>query len=171
LRNRISLIASGKILTGFHMLRALAVGADVCASARGMMLSLGCIQALRCNTNRCPTGVATQNPALGKGLVVSDKSVRVRNYHEQTVRSFLDLLGSLGLEDPNDLRPHHIFRRIDDLLVRNFAELYDFLEPEQLLRDDDVPEQLRDDWMAASADLWRLQAESGGIASEESAPD
>lgn len=168
LREQVKLVASGKILTGFDMLRALAIGADVCASARGMMLALGCIQALRCNTDRCPTGVATQNPALAKGLVVGGKSVRVRNYHEQTVRSFLELLGALGLEHPDELRPHHVFRRIDDTLVRNFAELYDLLEPEQLLRDADVPEPLRDDWRAASPDVWRHQAEAGGLATEES---
>jgi glutamate synthase domain-containing protein 2 len=170
-RDRIKIVASGKILSGFHMLRALAVGADVCAAARGMMLSLGCIQALRCNTDRCPTGIATQNPALIKGLVVSDKMVRVRNYHQETIRSFLELLGSLGLEHPDDLRPYHVFRRIDDLLVHNFAELYDFLEPEQLLRDEDVPEPLRDDWKAANADFWRLKAEAGGIASQGATSD
>jgi len=165
LRDRIKVIASGRIMTGFHMLRALAVGADICASARGMMFALGCIQALRCNTDRCPTGIATQNPALMKGLVVADKAVRVKNFHEQTIVSLLELLGALGLEHPDDLRPHHIFRRIDDLLVRNFSELYDFLEPEQLLHDDGVPDYMRDDWTAATADRWRLQPEAGGIGS------
>ena len=165
LRDRVKIVASGKILSGFHMLRALAVGADVCASARGMMLSLGCIQALRCNTDRCPTGVATQNTARMKGLVVPTKASRVHGYHRETVRSFLELLGALGLEHPDDLRPHHVFRRIDDLLVRNFAELYDFLDPGQLLRDQDVPDHLREDWVAASPDFWRQKAEAGGIAS------
>jgi glutamate synthase domain-containing protein 2 len=171
LREHVKVIASGRILTGFHMLRALAVGADVCASARGMMFALGCIQALRCNTDHCPTGITTQNPALMKGLVVTDKAVRVKNYHANTIASFLDLLGALGLDHPDDLRPHHVFRRIDDLLVRNFDELYDFLEPEQLLHDDEVPEYLRDDWKAATPDHWRLQPESGGMAATGIVPE
>jgi len=166
LRDRVKIIAAGRILTGFHMLRALAVGADLCVSARAMMFALGCIQALRCNTNRCPPGVATQNPALMKGLVVADKAERVANYHRATIEAFLELLGALGLDHPDDLRPHHVFRRIDDRLVRNFGELYEYPEPGQLLAPDGLPEHLRDDWAAASPDRRRHQPESGGVASE-----
>jgi len=66
IRNKIKLIASGKVITGFHLFRTLALGADLCNSARGMLLSLGCIQALECNKNTCPTGITTQNQALVK---------------------------------------------------------------------------------------------------------
>jgi len=161
LRDQIRIIASGKILTGFHMLRAMALGADCCASARGMMLSLGCIQALRCNTNRCPTGVATQNPNLFYGLDVADKTERVVGYHRATIKGFLELLGAMGLSQPDELRPHHIFRRVDDLRVRHFGELYDFLEPGQLLEADGVPEDFRTAWNTADPDRWTVHPESG----------
>jgi len=161
LRDQIRIIASGKILTGFHMLRAMALGADCCASARGMMLSLGCIQALRCNSDRCPTGIATQNPDLAYGLNVADKTERVACFHHATIKGFLELLGAMGLKHPNELRPHHIFRRVDDLRVRNFEELYDFLEPGQLLGPDGVPEDLRKAWHTADPDRWTVHPESG----------
>ncbi len=161
LRKDIKLIASGKILTGFHMIRALALGADVCASARGMMLALGCIQSLRCNTNNCPTGITTQRPSLVYGLDVGNKSERVYRFHRATVHGALELLGAMGLDRFDELEPHHIFRRIDDLRVRHLGELYDFLAPGQLLDDKDVPEGLRKEWRASRPDCWTLQPEQG----------
>src|SRR5690606_30302200 len=91
IRQHIKIIASGKILTGVQMARAIALGADLCYSARAMMMAIGCIQALECNKNTCPTGVATQDPQLTAGLVVDDKKVRVANYHKHTVESFVEL--------------------------------------------------------------------------------
>lgn len=161
LRNDIKIIASGKILTGFHIVRALAIGADLCNSARGMMLALGCIQSLRCDTNRCPTGVTTQDPALVYGLKVPDKTERVRRYHEATVKGALELLGAMGLTSLDELRPHHIFRRIDDLRVRNLLELYDYMEPGQLLSDNDAPPEFRDEWSMAKSDSWLVGPEQG----------
>ncbi|MCB0406600.1 MAG: FMN-binding glutamate synthase family protein, partial [Bdellovibrionales bacterium] len=99
IRKYIKLIASGKITSGFHIARAIALGADTCNSARAMMMALGCIQALLCNTNRCPTGIATQDPNLTVGLVVDDKKVRVANYHEETIKSFVEMLGASGLDE------------------------------------------------------------------------
>ena len=136
LRDRIVVIASGKVLTGFHMVRALALGADLCASARGMMLALGCIQALRCNSGHCPTGITTQNQALVHGLDVEDKTARVTRYHAATVKGFLELLGAMGLSHPRELGPHHIFRRISDSHVRTLARCHDFL-PEGALLDNE----------------------------------
>jgi glutamate synthase domain-containing protein 2 len=161
LRDQVRIIASGKIFTAFHIIRALALGADLCASARGMMLALGCIQSLRCNTNHCPTGVTTQLPSLVYGLDVSDKTERVYRYHRETVRGTMDLLGAMGLERLEDIRPHHIFRRIDDLRVRHFGELYDFLQPGQLLDSKRIPEDMRDEWNLSRPDCWTLQPEHG----------
>ena len=166
LRDSIRIIASGKILTGFHIIRAFALGADLCASARGMMLALGCIQSLRCNTNHCPTGVTTQNPALVYGLDVTDKSERVYRYHKETVRGTLELLGAMGLDRLDQIRPHHIFRRIDDLRVRHFGELYDVLEPGQLLDNRHVPEGIREEWDLCRPDRWTLQPEQGQYGGE-----
>ena len=92
-RDKMRIIASGKILSAFHLLRALALGADAVNSARGMMMALGCIQARSCNTDHCPTGIATQNRARSAGLVVSDKAQRVANFHRSTVTNLVELLG------------------------------------------------------------------------------
>jgi glutamate synthase domain-containing protein 2 len=154
LRSQISIIAAGKILTGFHMARALALGADLCVSARGMMLALGCIQALRCNSDHCPTGITTHNPALVHGLHVADKAERVECYHEGTVEGFLELLAAMGLHHPSQLEPRHIFRRVNDMHVRNFNEIYDFMAEGQMLDDDRVPAEWRQDWRTADPDRW-----------------
>ncbi len=161
LRPEVRIIASGKIITGFHMARALAIGADVCASARGMMLALGCIQALRCNTDHCPTGVATQRRALTRGLDIRDKGERVRRYQEGTLRGFMEILGSMGLRDIDALRPHMIYRRVDDLCIRHFGELYDFLEAGELLAGE-VPPAFREPWRDARPDRWWEQGAEPG---------
>ena len=134
LRDRVRLFMSGKILTGFHMVRAMALGADGCLSARGMMLALGCIQALRCNNDTCPTGVTTQNPALFKGLDVPDKIQRVFRYQGATIKSFLDLLAAMGLTGPHEITPDLVYRRVSDMRVKTLAEVHDFLRPGQLLQ-------------------------------------
>jgi len=154
LRDRISIVAAGKILTGFHMARALALGADLCASARGMMLAMGCIQALRCNSDHCPTGITTQNPALVHGLNVENKAERVERYHEGTVDGFLELLAAMGLQHPGQLGPHHVYRRVNDTEVRSFEEIYDFLAEGQLLHDGRMPPEWRPAWRTADPDRW-----------------
>jgi len=166
LRDRIRIIASGKIFSGFHMIRALAIGADLCATARAMMFALGCIQSLRCNANTCPTGITTQDPALVYGLDVKDKTARVANFHRATMNGFLELLGAMGLHSSDELRPEHIFRRVDDLRVRNMSELYEYLEPGQLLDDKRLPEGLRDEWNQARPDRWILAPEHGQFGGE-----
>ena len=88
LRNRMHLIASGKVTNGFDMVTKLSLGADMCNAARAMMFAVGCIQALRCNDNTCPTGVATQDRNRARALDVPTKSVGVKNYHNATVESF-----------------------------------------------------------------------------------
>lgn len=124
IKKHVRLITSGKVVTGFHLMKALALGADAVNSARGMMLALGCIQARRCNTNHCPAGVATNNPNLTVGLVVEDKRQRVANFHENTVRAFAEILGACGLESPHHLSRRHILRRGETGAVHSYAELY-----------------------------------------------
>ncbi len=133
LRDKIRVICSGKIVTGFNMVQRMAIGADLCNSARAMMFALGCIQALKCNTNHCPVGVATQAPNLVRGLDVSGKKHRVCNYHRNTVNSFLEILGAAGLSHPDELRPRHIQRRISPTEVQNYGRVYQYLEPGALL--------------------------------------
>jgi glutamate synthase domain-containing protein 2 len=129
LRDRVRVIASGKILTAFHAARVLAIGADLCNSARGMMLALGCVQSLECNTNRCPTGITTQNPRLVRGLDVTDKGSRVARFQHETVHALLDLTSSAGLISPTLLNRSHLYRRIDQLQVRRYDELFPPPEP------------------------------------------
>ncbi|MFQ5501947.1 MAG: FMN-binding glutamate synthase family protein [Phycisphaerae bacterium] len=133
LRDKIRVICSGKIVTGFHMVQRLAIGADLCNSARAMMFALGCIQAIKCNTNRCPVGVATQDPDLVRGLDVTDKKYRVFNYHKNTVNSFLEILGAAGLSHPNELQPRHIQRRVSPTEVHDYGRIYQYLDPGALL--------------------------------------
>jgi len=97
-RNKLRIIASGKVLTSLDILRAIAMGADLCNNARGFMFSLGCIQALRCNTNTCPTGVATQDKMLIKGLDTNDKTERVYQFHKNTLHTCNELIAAAGRE-------------------------------------------------------------------------
>lgn len=140
LRKEIKIIVAGKIITGFHMARALALGADGCNSARAMMLAVGCIQALQCNMNTCPTGVATQNKSLMKGLVVEDKAKRISNYHEATIHSLLELVAAAGLDTPNELRREHISKRVGMYNVNTYDEIYPYLEEGSLLNNATIPE-------------------------------
>ncbi|PLY05053.1 MAG: FMN-binding glutamate synthase family protein [Arcobacter sp.] len=135
LKDEIKIVASGKVLNGMHITKALALGADLCASARGMMLSLGCIQALDCHKNTCPTGVATQDPRFSKGLVVEDKKQRVANFHSGTVESFVEILASAGLDDSAKLNRTHIFRRLDQTSYKRYDELYSPMREGDLLQE------------------------------------
>ena len=140
LKDEITVITSGKILTGFHLVRAFALGADVTNSARGMMLALGCIQALECNENTCPTGITTQDPELMSGLVVEDKAERVTNYHDETVKATSELLTAAGLEHPREVERYLINRRTSHNEVKNYEEIYPGVEEGALL-DSEPPER------------------------------
>ena len=124
IKDDIKLIASGKIITGFDMIRALSLGADICSSARAMMLAIGCIQALECNKNTCPVGVATQDKGLMKGLDVEDKAQRTANYQTKTVHSFLDLLAASGISKREDITRELIFKRVSSSLTKTYEEIY-----------------------------------------------
>lgn len=153
LKRDIRVIASGKMITGFDIVRALALGADMANSARAMMLALGCIQALECNKNTCPTGIATQDSNLMEGLVVSNKRVRVANYHAETVKSVAELLAAAGLMTTGDLRRWHILRRCSMQQVKRYDELYPYVEPGCLHRGE-PPEWMQRDFDEASADTF-----------------
>ena len=150
LRDQIKLIVSGKVTTGFNIASKIALGADLCNSARGMLFSLGCIQALRCNSNNCPTGIATQRPDLTVGLDVTDKSVRVARYQKETVKSFLEVISASGATHPSELRPWHIHHRVTTHDVKHYGELYDYLDPGALLGAS-IPEAYRRAWENAEA--------------------
>jgi glutamate synthase domain-containing protein 2 len=148
LRGGLRIIAAGKITTGFHILTKLALGADLTNSARGMMFALGCVQALKCHTNQCPTGVATQDPGLTRGLVVEGKALRVRNFHAKTIEAMQELLAAAGLAGPGEIRPAHICRRVSAREILSFEELYPCPEPGALVRGD-APSPYQGLWDAA----------------------
>lgn len=150
LRKDIKLIAAGKTASGFDILAKIALGADVVNSGRAMMLALGCIQSKSCNTNKCPTGVATQDVSRAKAVNVDLRAVRVKNYQAGTVAAFLELCGALGYEYPGQLKPADLHQRTDKGLL-HFDQIYTPLSHEQLLMGI-VPEAYKEDWHQASAD-------------------
>jgi len=156
IRKHIRIIASGKVVTGFHLFRALALGADTCNSARAMMMAVGCIQALQCNTNKCPTGVATQDPSLTVGLVVSDKKHRVANFHEGTVKAFVELLGAAGLDNMDNLTRSHIYRRVSLNEMSTFEEIFPSTTVGSLL-DETIPERYASDFKLANINKWGVE--------------
>ncbi|MEZ2720753.1 FMN-binding glutamate synthase family protein [Paenalcaligenes hominis] len=167
LREQIKIGASGKIISAFDMARIMALGADWCNSARGFMFAIGCIQALTCHTGKCPTGVTTQDPLRQKALVVSDKSLRVASYHNNTLKALAELLRAAGLHHPSELRPHHIARRLENGEVRVLSALFPDLEKGELLRGEYRQTVFRASWPMASANsfapLYSLSAALSGL--------
>jgi glutamate synthase domain-containing protein 2 len=152
IRDRIRIGVSGKIISGFDVARMLAMGADWCNSARGFMFALGCIQSRTCNTDKCPTGVATQDPFRQKALVVSDKATRVKNFHEETLIALAEIMAAVGVIHPDDLEPFHIVRREPDGQIRLFSKHYYYMDPHALLRGEARAEVYNQFWHMASAD-------------------
>ena len=133
LRDRVRIGASGKIITAFDIARAMALGADWCNSARGFMFSIGCIQSQSCHTDRCPTGVATQDALRQRAIVVPDKAERVFQFHRQTLAALAELVGAAGLSHPTQISPDHIVRRVSANEVRLLSTLAHFISPGSLL--------------------------------------
>jgi len=133
IKKHIKIIASGKVATGFDLVKNFALGADMCNSARGMMFALGCIQALECNNNTCPTGVATQDKSLMKGLVVEEKKQRVANFHKATVASAIQMIGAAGLQHPADIHRMFIYRRVSSSQIQTYGELFPYIPKGSLL--------------------------------------
>jgi glutamate synthase domain-containing protein 2 len=154
-RKRIKIGVSGKITNAFDIARAMALGADWCNSARGFMFALGCIQSLSCHTDRCPTGVTSQDPTRSRALYVPDKAERVYNFHRSTLYALAELTAAAGLDHPNDFRPAHFCRRVSTHEVMTFAELYPSLADGELLagaRD----QNLREAWGMARPDSFAV---------------
>ncbi len=123
-RSEVKLFAAGKIITGVDIIKAVSLGADACYSARGMMFSLGCIQALKCDSGKCPVGIATQEKQLYQGIDVTDKRIRVKNFHNNTLKSTVEVMEACGFANLNDITPDKVFRRLSDGQVATFKEIY-----------------------------------------------
>jgi len=124
LAGHVKIIAAGKLISGFDILKALSLGASTCYSARGMMFALGCIQALICDSGKCPVGVATQDPNLYKGLDPTDKGVRVFNYHKNTLKATKEMMEACGFSDIQRIPASKFFRRMDQKTTKSFEEIY-----------------------------------------------
>ena len=135
LREQVKIGAAGKIVSAFDIAAVLALGADWTNAGRGFMFALGCIQSLSCHTNRCPVGVATQDPIRQRALVVSDKAERVYNFHRNTLTALSEMMAAAGLEHSSQIGPHHLVRRVSRTEVRLFSQLHPFLDPGELLSD------------------------------------
>jgi glutamate synthase domain-containing protein 2 len=156
-RERIKLGASGKIITGFDIARAMALGADWCNAARGFMFALGCIQSQSCHTDRCPVGVTTQDKTRQRALVVPDKAERVQHVHGSTLHALAELVAAAGLDHPNQFVPAHFSRRVSAREVVTFAELYPTLRRGELLEGTSDPRFL-ESWEMANANSFRATA-------------
>jgi glutamate synthase domain-containing protein 2 len=133
LRDKIKIIAAGKTASSFDMLCKMAMGADLVNAARTMMMALGCVQSLSCNTNHCPTGIATQDPKRAKALDVKAKSLRVKQFQHATLHSLFELVGSMGLDDPVLLQANMLKRRTSEGLLESVHHIAPELNHEQLV--------------------------------------
>ena len=152
LRDKIKLGASGKIVSAFDIASVLAIGADWCNSARGFMFAIGCIQSQSCHTNKCPPGVATQDPLRQRALVVPDKAARVFSFHRNTLRALAEMLAAAGLTHPSQLQAKHLVRRMSASEIKLFSQLHVFLTPGELLKGEVQGEFYSRMWQLARAD-------------------
>ncbi|UUR09325.1 FMN-binding glutamate synthase family protein [Sphingomonas glaciei] len=158
LREKIKVGAAGKIVSAFDIAAVMALGADWTNAGRGFMFAIGCIQSLSCHTNRCPVGVATQDPLRQRALVVPEKAERVFNFHRNTLSALADMLAAAGLEHPSQIGPHHLVRRVSLTEIRMFSQLHIFLEDGELLRDDHNRDFYSAAWKLARADSFDMAA-------------
>lgn len=154
LRSKVKIIASGKVFSAFHMYRVMALGADTVNLARSMMLALGCVQSKRCNTNECPTGVATQNPIRSNAIDVALKSQRVANFQSSMVYHFREMLAATGKISPQEIVLDDICRRVSDTKVCSLAEVYPVIREGCLLDERQVPADWKSYWDKSNAASW-----------------
>ncbi|KAG7364652.1 glutamate synthase [Nitzschia inconspicua] len=148
-KSKVTLIASGKVLTGFSMYKNFAIGADVCNAARSFLFSLGCIQALKCNTNTCPTGITTQDPELSWGLDPLYKQVRVANFHRATVQACVELMEATGVESWATIHPKQVIRRVGLGNYKSYDQVWEHLQVgkgELLSNSQSTPQFLQTVW-------------------------
>ena len=159
-RDKIKIGVSGKIISAFDIARMLALGADWCNSARGFMFAVGCIQSRACHTNKCPTGVATQDPYRQRALHIPDKAQRVYNFHKNTLKSLAAIVGAMGLKHPKDLQAYHIARRLENGQIKLLSKFYYFTEPDVLLNLSARSDVFNQMWVMANPDSFLANNEA-----------
>lgn len=155
LRDHIRLGASGKIISAFDIVAVMALGADWANAARGFMFAIGCVQSQSCHTNRCPTGVATQDPLRQRALVVPDKAARVHAFHDHTLRALAELIAAAGLQHPEQIEARHVLRRISETEVRMFAQLHYMASPGELIEGRSESRFYANTWELAQAESFQ----------------
>ena len=153
IKSKIKIIASGKIITGFDMIIKMSLGADACNMARGMMFALGCIQSRRCHLNTCPTGIATQDKRRRYALNIDYRAPRVDYFHKNTIDNYLQVLGAMGCEKPEDISRNDIFRRVSQNIVLDYADLYTQIEP-GIIQRNNASGYYRALWQSARPDVF-----------------
>ncbi|WP_068070803.1 FMN-binding glutamate synthase family protein [Novosphingobium lentum] len=157
LKDKVKLGASGKVHSGAGMAMNFALGADWCNAARGFMFALGCVQSMKCHTDTCPTGVATQDPTRQRGLVVPDKAARVASFQKHTLMGLREIVVAMGLDNPWQIAPHHLMQRLNSARSNPVDRIYSFLEPGALLADAHST-SLGRDWAMAQTGSFRPAA-------------
>ncbi|TCP19000.1 glutamate synthase (ferredoxin) [Scopulibacillus darangshiensis] len=127
-RDRVKIISSGKLFTPDRVAVALAMGADLVNIARGFMITVGCIQALKCHSNACPVGVATTDPNLQKALVIDEKKFRVTNYLITLRRGLFRMSAAAGIDSPIHFGRHHITFKDDKGRIISLEDIYESVE-------------------------------------------
>lgn len=158
LKEEIRLAASGKVHSGAGLAVNCALGADWSNAARAFMFSLGCVQSLKCHTDQCPTGIATQDPGRQRGLVIPDKAERVRRFQASTVSALWDISCAMGLDNPWQIRPHHLHERLNSARSDSIDRIYNFY-PRGILLDDPASVASARYWAMARADSFRAAIE------------
>ncbi|WP_312395687.1 FMN-binding glutamate synthase family protein [Kocuria sp.] len=150
LRDRIKIGAAGKVISGHDIVRHIIQGADFCMSARAMMMAVGCIQAQKCHTNKCPVGVATQDPRLYQALDVASKGDRVERYHRLTVEETGQIIATMGCDRPEQMTREMLRRRITATESISYESLYRWLGRGELF--EGVEGGWGEDWEYANPD-------------------
>ncbi|GAC1576799.1 MAG: FMN-binding glutamate synthase family protein [Sphingomicrobium sp.] len=156
LKGKVKLAASGKVSSGAAIAMNAALGADWCNAARSFMFSLGCVQTMRCHTDTCPTGVATQSPALQRALVIPDKAARVAKFQQATLDALHDIVVAAGIQSPDEFTPDGLRQRLNAAEMRSIDEIYPFVEPGELMSGARDP-RLAAWWKMASAESFARQ--------------
>ncbi len=155
LKPQVKIAAAGKVHSGAGLAMNFGLGADWCNAARAFMFALGCVQSMKCHTDECPTGVATQDITRQRGLVVTDKAERVARFQRQTLHGLREIVVAMGLENPWEITPQLIRERVNTVRSDSMDRFYTFLQPGILLEDPDSTTYARH-WNAASAETFRM---------------
>jgi len=151
LKQHVRLAAAGKVHSGAGLSMNAALGADWSNAARAFMFALGCVQSLRCNTDMCPTGIATQDPTRQRGLVITTKAERVTRFQRHTLHSLREIVVAMGLDHPSQIEPRNLFERLNSARSDSIDRIYDFVAEGALIDDADST-TCKNYWNRASAE-------------------